>query len=414
LRPLSPLRDFLHTESSGGVLLIGATAIALLWANLLDSYDRFWETPAVIGIGDVSLELSLRYVVNDGLMAVFFLVVGLEIKRELTSGHLRGRRQAMLPAVAALGGMVVPALVYLLLAGGTSSDGWAVPVATDIALAVGVLAIAGAAVTAPMRAFLLGLAIVDDIGAILIIALVFSSGLSWTWLGVAAGALVVAVALRRAGLRTVPVYVLVGAVLWLGLHEAGVHATLAGVIMGLLTPVEPHLAPELVDIEELNDLSSVEAARATTALARSSVSEVEWLQHVLHPWTSFAIVPLFALANAGVPLSADTIADTLSSPIAWGVAAGLVIGKPLGVLLAVRLAVRAGIADDITGIDTPRRLGLAQAAGIGFTVSLFITKLAFDDPGQQSVAKTAVLFASLIAGAGALAVLRAAGRRASA
>jgi Na+:H+ antiporter, NhaA family len=409
-RALSPLRDFLHTESSGGMLLIAATAIALLWVNALDSYERFWNTPAVIGVGDYSLELSLRYVVNDGLMAIFFLIVGLEIKRELTSGHLVGRRQATLPVVAAIGGMIVPAGVYLLIAGGTASEGWAVPVATDIALAVGVLALAGAAVTPAMRAFLLGLAVVDDIGAILIIAFVFTTGVAWSWLGAALAALVVVLIMRRLGVRRVPVYVAVGAVLWLGLHKAGVHATLAGVVMGLLTPVDPHTSPDLVDVEELADISSLEAARTTTALARSSVSEVEWLQHVLHPWTSFVIVPIFALANAGVPLSTDTIADTFASPIAWGIAAGLLLGKPLGVTIAVLAATRGGITDDVPGIDARRRLGLGQAAGIGFTVSLFITKLAFDDPTQQSIAKTAVLFASIIAGVSALLVLRSAGR----
>jgi Na+:H+ antiporter, NhaA family len=392
------------------MLLIAATAIALLWVNVLDSYERFWNTPAVIGVGDYSLELSLRYAVNDGLMAIFFLIVGLEIKRELTSGHLVGRRQATLPVVAAIGGMIVPAGVYLLVAGGTASEGWAVPVATDIALAVGVLALAGAAVTPAMRAFLLGLAVVDDIGAILIIAFVFTTGVAWSWLGAALAALVVVLIMRRLGVRRVPVYVAVGAVLWLGLHKAGVHATLAGVVMGLLTPVDPHTSPDLVDVEELADISSLEAARTTTALARSSVSEVEWLQHVLHPWTSFVIVPIFALANAGVPLSTDTIADTFASPIAWGIAAGLLLGKPLGVTIAVLAATRGGITDDVPGIDARRRLGLGQAAGIGFTVSLFITKLAFDDPTQQSIAKTAVLFASIIAGVSALLVLRSAGR----
>jgi NhaA family Na+:H+ antiporter len=411
LRPLSPLRDFLHTETAGGILLVAATAAALLWANLFDNYDRFWDTTAVVAVGEHALELTLRYVVNDALMAIFFLVVGLEIKRELTTGHLAGRRQAMLPVVAALGGMVVPALVYLAIAGSTSADGWAVPVATDIALAIGVLALAGAAVTPPMRAFLLGLAIVDDIGAILIIALVFSSGLSAGWLAIAATAVLASVGLRHAGVRTVPAYAAVGAVLWLGLHEAGVHATLAGVILGLLTPVEPHLRAELVDIEELQDISSLEAARTTSELARSSVSQVEWLQHVLHPWTSFVIVPVFALANAGVPLSADTLSDTLSSPIAWGIAGGLLLGKPIGVLLAVHGAKRTGIADGIPGADLRRQIGIGQAAGIGFTVSLFISELAFEDPAQQSTAKTAVLLASALAGVTALALLR--GRPAS-
>jgi len=406
LRPLSPLRDFLHTESAGGTLLVAATAVALLWANLFDNYDRFWDTRAVVGVGEHALELSLKYVVNDGLMAIFFLVVGLEIKRELTTGHLAGRRQATLPALAAAGGMVVPALVYLAIAGTTAADGWAVPVATDIALAVGVLALAGAAVTPPMRAFLLGLAIVDDIGAILIIALVFSSGLSWGWMATAAAAVLAVIGLRRAGARSVPVFIAVGAVLWLGLHEAGVHATLAGVILGLLTPVKPHLPAELVDIEELQDISTIEAVRTTTDLARSSVSQVEWLQHVLHPWTSFVIVPLFALANAGLPLSIDTLSDTLSSPVAWGIAAGLLLGKPIGVLLAMHLAKRTGVADGIPGTDLRREIGIGQAAGIGFTVSLFIAELAFDDPAQQSTAKTAVLLASVLAGVAALILLR--------
>lgn len=408
VRMLSPLRDFLATESAGAVLIaIGALA-ALVWANSpwSASYDSFWSSRASISIAGHSLDLDLRHWLNDGLMTIFFLVVGLEIKREMVDGHLSNRRAATLPIVAAIGGMVAPALIYLAIAGGSAPRGWAIPMATDIALAVGVLAVAGSRLPSSLRAFLLGLAIVDDIGAILIIAAVYSTGLVWGWLAAAALALVAVVLIRNFGVHAMIAYVVLGAVVWFALHEAGVHPTLAGVALGLLAPSVPRLQPDYIDAEELADLSNVGAAVATADIAKGSVSVVEWLQHVLHPWTSYVIVPLFALANAGIEISGQGLRDAVSSPIAWGVFAGLLIGKPLGILVAVIIAVRAGAADLPDGSRRIQVLGIGTAAGIGFTVAIFITELALTDPVQQDSAKLAILVASVIAAALSAVLLR--------
>ncbi len=407
VRMLSPMRDFLATEASGAILLAGAAVVALVWANSpwSQSYEDLWTTKAGISVGTHSLVLDLRHWVNDGLMTIFFLVVGLEIKRELTDGHLSSRRAALLPGVAALGGMLVPALVYLAIAGTSAPRGWAIPMATDIALAVGVLAVAGSRIPASLRAFLLGLAIVDDIGAIVIIAAVYSTGVMFGWLAAAALGIVLTVAVNRLGVYTTWVYVVIGAFVWFSLHEAGIHPTIAGVAMGLLAPSTPRLQRELIDSDELTDLSGVDAAHSTSELARSSVSVVEWLQHVLHPWTSYAIVPIFALANSGIMISKDGLEDAVRSPITWGVLLGLLVGKPLGVVLATRLTVRSGHADYPEGATPRQVVGIGTAAGIGFTVAIFITELAFTDPLDQSNAKLAILLASVLAAAGSGAIL---------
>jgi NhaA family Na+:H+ antiporter len=399
IRFVSPLRDFLHTESSGAVLLAAAAVVALVWANSpwSASYERLWTTDVSLSWGSHTLSLDLRAWVGDALMTVFFLVVGLEIKRELTVGHLATRRSAILPFAAALGGMIVPAIIYLAIAGSSAPRGWAVPVATDIALASGVLAVAGSRLPSSLRAFLLGLAIVDDIGAIIIIAAVYTSDLHVEWLVAAFVGLGVTVVVKRLGVQATWVYLVLGAFVWFAMHDAGVHPTLAGVAMGLLAPSTPRLRQELIDIDELTDLSDADAARTTSELARGSVSVVEWLQHGLHPWTSYLIVPLFALANAGIPLSGDIVRDTWGSALAWGIVAGLVLGKPLGVVAATTLAIRSGAGDRPTDSNGRQLVGIGAAAGIGFTVALFITDLAFTDPGQQAEAKLAVLVASVVA-----------------
>ena len=412
VRMLSPLRDFLATEAAGAVLLAVGAVVALVWANSpwSASYDDLWHSRAGITIAGHTLELDLRHWVNDGLMTVFFLVVGLEIKRELVDGHLATRRAALLPAAAALGGMVVPSVLYLAIAGTTEPRGWAVPMATDIALAIGVLAAAGSRVTASLRAFLLGLAIVDDIGAIVIITAVYSTGVAFGWAAAAAVAVAATYAVRRFGVHITWVYVVIGAATWFSLHEAGIHPTIAGVATGLIAPCAPRLHRDLIDDSELTDLSDVEAARTTANDARGSVSVVEWLLHVLHPWTSYVIVPIFALANSGIELSADGFGDALRSPVTWGVFVGLVAGKPLGVVLATRGAIRAGIADRPDGATRQQLLGIGTAAGIGFTVALFITELAFTDPTDQANAKLAILMASLVSAAAAIAILTVGGR----
>lgn len=414
LRVMSPLRDFLNTEAAGGSLLVLAAVVALVWANSpwSGSYDDLWHSRATIEIAGHSLSLDLRHWVNDAAMAVFFLIVGLEIKREASSGHLAGRRAATLPVVAAIGGMLIPAGIYLAIARGEAAKGWGVPMATDIALAVGVMALAGKGVPASLRAFLLGLAVVDDIGAIVIIAIFYSSGLSFAWLGLGVGALLATVVVRQVGVQSMVVYVGLGVTMWLALHEAGVHPTLAGVAMGLLAPVTPRLQADLVDDDELSNLEGIEQARSTIALARGTVSTVEWLEHLLHPWTSYLIVPLFALANAGIEVSNTSVEHALESPISWGVFVGLMAGKPLGVLLATKFATRSGFADLPAGTTTRHLLGAGNAAGIGFTVAIFIAELAFKsgDPAVDAMrvadAKMAILVASLLSGVLAFAVLR--------
>ena len=410
VRRLSPLRDFLRTESAGAVLLAVGALAALVWANSpwSASYESLWSSRVAVTVAGHSLDLDLRHWVNDGLMTMFFLVVGLEIKRELTHGHLADRRAALLPGLAAVGGMVVPALVYLAVAGSTEPRGWAIPVATDIALAVGVLSVAGSRVPPSLRAFLLGLAIVDDIGAIVIIAAVYSTGVSFGWLAVAVAGVVVAVVVRRIGVRSVPAYVVVGSFVWLGLYQAGVHPTLAGVVMGVLAPATPLERADLVDRDDVaagHVADDVEAVRAASQRMKGTVSVVEWLQHVLHPWTGYVIVPVFALANSGIHLSVDGLRDAAGSPITWGVFLGLLLGKPLGIMLATGGAVRADLADRPAGAMPRQLLGVGSAAGIGFTVAIFITKLALPDATDQSNAKLAILLASVLAALASSALL---------
>ena len=408
---LRPLVDFLHTEAAGGVVLLVATAVALVWANspFQDSYVELWHTHLSITLGDHTLDLDLQEWVNDGLMTIFFLVVGLEIKRELVEGELREPRRAAMPAIAALGGMIVPALIYTAInAGGDAADGWGIPMATDIAMAVGVLSLLSRRVPPTLKLFLLALAIVDDIGAIVVIAVFYSSGIEPAALGVAAILLVLVALAKWAGVHHIAVYVVLGLGLWLAVEESGVHATLVGVILGLMAPTRPVRQRQLIDQDALTDLSSAEAAHETAVLARESVSVVEWLEHLLHPWTSFVILPLFALANAGIPLSSEALSDAASSPITLGVVLGLVVGKLVGVTAFTWLAARLGLGVLPAGATWRSIVGVAALAGIGFTVSIFITGLAFSDVARQNEAKVGILVASaLAAGLGSLILARA-------
>lgn len=407
-RLLSPLRDFLSTEASGALLLAAGALLALVWANSpwSSSYEHVWAIRAGFSVAGHGLDLDLRHWVNDGLMTIFFFVVGLEVKRELTDGHLASRRAALLPGAAALGGMIAPALIYLAIAGTTAPRGWAIPMATDIALAVGVLAVAGDRIPTSLRAFLLGLAIVDDIGAIVIIAAVYSTGIAFGWLAAASVGVVVTVFARASSIHKTGVYIIIGSAVWFCLYKTGIHPTIAGVTMGLLAPSIPRIQPELIDIDKLNDLSNAQAAHTTTEIARGSVSVVEWLQHMLHPWTSYVIVPIFALANSGIHLSANGLLDAANSPIAWGVLLGLIVGKPLGVVLASRATIRAGFADTPKDATSRQIVGVGSAAGIGFTVSLFITELALTSPLEQTNAKLAILIASASTAALSTLILR--------
>lgn len=408
VRTLAPLRDFLHRESAGAVLLAFGAILALVWSNSpwSASYESLWNSRIALTIAGHSLDLDLRHWVNDGLMTIFFFVVGLEIKREVTSGHLSERRAALLPGLAAIGGMLVPALIYLAIAGSSAPRGWAIPVATDIALAVGVISVMGKRVPTSIRAFLLGLAIVDDIGAIIIIAAVYSTGVSFGWLLVSIIGVSAAVVARRLGMQSVLLYVAIGVSIWLGLYQGGVHPTLAGVTMGLLTPSVVRKQTDFIDVEELSESSTSVDLESLGSKAKDSVSVVEWLQHTLHPWTSFLIVPIFALANSGIHISLNGLRDATGSAVTWGVFFGLLLGKPLGVVIATRAAVRSGISDSPAGSTTRQILGAGMAAGIGFTVAIFITKLALTDPIQQENAKLAILLSSVVAAGLAMLLLK--------
>lgn len=407
VRLLSPFRDFLKLEASGAILLASSAILALIWANSpwSGSYESLWSSHIAITVAGHSLDLSLRHWVNDGLMTIFFFVVGLEIKREVTSGHLANRRAALLPGIAAIGGMVVPALIYLLIAGQTAPRGWAIPMATDIALAIGVMSVAKGRIPASLRAFLLGLAIVDDIGAIIIIAVVYSSGVAFGWLTAACVGVGTALFIRRTGVQSVLAYVVVGIAVWFAMYEGGIHPTIAGVIMGVMAPTTARSQPDLIDIEEVTESSQSGAGSSDDAVIKSSVSVVEWLEHVLHPWSSYIIVPIFALANSGIQVSIDGLRDAAGSAITWGVFLGLLVGKPLGVVLASKIATRTGVADSPEDATGMHMLGAGTAAGIGFTVALFITELAFDNPADQTNAKLAILLSSFVAVIASMAIL---------
>ena len=414
-RTLPPsVRRFLATEAAGGVVLVVAAVAALVWANSpwRDTYEALWRTSVEFRVGSFGFSEDLRHAVNDGLMAVFFLVVALEIKRELVTGDLRDPRVAALPAVAALGGMVVPAAIYLAIAGGgPGGDGWGIPMATDIAFAVGVLALLGSRVPASLKLFLLSLAIVDDVGAIVVIAVVYTSALDVAALGVAGAAVVAAVGLRALRVQWPPVYVVLGVVCWLATFQSGVHATIAGVVFGLLAPARP-IAPSALARQwslDLSDDPTPDELRALAVIANESVSPAERLEHVLHPVTSFVIVPVFALANAGVELRTDAFGTPGAAAVAAGVAAGLVVGKVVGVFGATWLAVRFRVGSLPSGSTWAGIAGVAAIAGMGFTVSIFVTGLAFQSPALADAAKLAVLAATTVAavlGVGILSRLR--------
>jgi NhaA family Na+:H+ antiporter len=411
-RVVRPLQEFLSTSTASGILLLAAAVLALLWANSPwgSSYEELWGTPLEMRLGHWSIGEDLRHWVNDGLMSLFFLVVGLEIKREFRTGELREWRAAALPVVAAFGGMIVPALIYLALnAGGEGSRGWGIPMATDIAFALGVLVLAARHSPAGLKPFILTLAIVDDIGAIIVIALFYAGGVSVAFILTAAAVCVLMVALRRIGVRATYVFVGLGAVVWLATYVSGVHPTIAGVVLGLLAPAVPYQRPDAVSEEARRtaDLTVDEPDPPDADaehwlwlawLSREAVSPLARTEHGLLPWTSFAIVPLFAFANAGVRLSAERLGDAITSPVTLGVLAGLLVGKILGITGASGLAISSGIARLPSGVRFSHLTGAAAVAGIGFTVSLFIAELAFDDRALVDEAKIGILVASILAG----------------
>ena len=379
-RVIRPLRDFLHRESASGILILLASLLGLIVANspLSENYFTVLEWDFNISIGVSLLNLTILKTINYVLMTLFFFVVGLEIKRELTSGHLSSFKNAVTPFIAAIGGMALPAGIYLIIAGDVDAHGWGVPVATDIALAVGLLALVGTSAVASLRSFLLALAVIDDIGAILIIALVYSSGVSTSWSLLAAITVAAIYLLNKFGVKSTYVYILFGISLWYCMYKSGVHPTLAGVILGLMTP---NILKENSKLDDGED---------------NQVSVIEWLEERIHPWSSFIIVPLFAFANTGVVITGDSINDAINSPIAWGIFAGLVIGKPIGVLASVFIARKINLGQYPQGAKSVDILATGSAAGIGFTVAIFIANLAFSDPTTQDLAIFAVIIASLV------------------
>jgi Na+:H+ antiporter, NhaA family len=405
-RPLSramrPIVRFLHVEAAGGIVLLAATAVALVWANSrwADGYESFWSTTIHVEVGSYVFDEHLVNFVNDALMALFFFVVGMEIKRELVVGELRDRRAVALPALAALGGMVAPALIFAAFnAGGAGSDGWGIPMATDIAFAMGVVALLGDRVPSSVKVLLLTLAIVDDIGAIAVIAVFYTDDLRPNLLLVAAALTLLVWVMYLVDVQSSVLFVLAGLGVWLAVYESGVHATIAGVVLGLVTPARPSQSEleshEILEVLENRAELEPEDVRATATLIRDSVSPCDRLIERIHPWTSYVVLPIFALANAGIPLSMDALRDP--SDVLLGVTVGLVVGKFVGVVLFTWLAVRFRLGRLPAGTRWGHIFGLGAVAGIGFTVSLFISSLAFE-PGQlQDDAKMGILIASAIA-----------------
>jgi len=377
---ISPLRDFLGRESTSGVIVLVAAGLGLITANspLSESYFSTLDFRIALGSGWFLLDFSILKIINYLFMSIFFFVVGLEIKRELTTGHLATLKKAMLPFVAAIGGMAFPALIYLAIAGQVAPGGWGVPVATDIALAVGLLTMIGPSVAASLRSFLLALAVIDDIGAILIIAFVYSTGINFSWLVAALLSIAFIAILKKARVTSMIVYSLFAFTLWFSLYKTGVHPTLAGVILGLLTP---NIARQQTNLDDIED---------------GSVSVIEWLEHKFHPVSTFIVVPVFAFANTGVVITSESIKTASQSLIAWGIFFGLVIGKPLGVLFASLLAKRINVADLPEGVTKFSLVATGSAAGIGFTVAIFIANLAFKDSQTQDIAVLAVIVASVV------------------
>lgn len=405
---------FLAQEAASGVLLLLATAVALIWANFFgDSYFNFWHTELAIDIGSFHLAEPLELWVNDALMVMFFFVVGLEIKSEMVVGDLSDPRVAAMPALAALGGMVVPALIYIAINfGGPGAGGWGIPMATDIAFAVGVLALLGPSIPQKLKLFLLTLAIVDDIGAIMVIAIFYTTERNLGWLALAVGGLALVAFLRHRRVWYTPVYVLLGFGIWFATFESGVHATIAGVALGLLAPAKPLLGERAFEnIEDIVTGDSVNPIQARNAewQLRERVSVCGRLIALISPWTSFFVVPVFALANAGIKITGDSVAAAAGSPVALGIILGLVVGKPLGIYAFAAAADRYTSASLPDGVSLQHVLGAGAVAGIGFTVALFINRLAFEDVGIRDEAVLGILVASLLATVVGWAVLRKAG-----
>ena len=433
---LAPFRRFTATASAGGIVLLVSTAVALIWANSpwAPSYHGLWETPIAFAVGGWSARGTLHHLINDGLMAIFFFLVGLEIKREVLAGELASVRNAALPMIAALGGMLVPAALYFAVArGGPGANGWGIPMATDIAFALGVLALLGNRVPNGLKVFLASLAIVDDIGAVLVIAMFYSSGVAWDAVLASGLILLLSIVANRAGVRRPWAYAIIGVALWTAVLSSGVHATIAGVLLAMTIPVRTRVnettflrnaqlaladfgaaARQTVadpDVTALSNSAHHAALEELETLCEQAQPPLIRLEHSLHGVVAFVIMPLFALANAGVTLSGQTLREAVVSPMTLGTMLGLVIGKPLGITAFSWLAVRLRIAALPSGVTWRMAAGAGVLGGIGFTMSLFIAGLALGRHELLDMAKVGVLSASLLMGMAGWLVLRRATRR---
>lgn len=416
-RVMRPFQEFAHTESSGGLALLTATVLALAWANspLGESYDAVWGTYLILGVGEWSFRLSVHHFINDALMAIFFLLVGLEIKREILVGELASARAATLPIAGAVGGAALPALIYYAFnPTGAEASGWGIPMATDIAFALGVLALIGPKVPTGLKVFLAALAIVDDLIAVLVIAFFYTAEVHISALLMGGASLVVLFAMNRLGVRHPGAYVFLGLLLWAAFLASGVHATVAGVLLALTIPartrVDAHeFSKTSKEILEVFDRAGVEggsvltnrgqqaAIQALTSNCEHAQAPLQRVEHGLHRWVAFLVVPLFALANAGVPL-AGAPGDALTHPVTLGVVLGLVLGKPIGITLFSWIAVRSGLAALPPGVSWRASVGVSCLAGIGFTMSLFVGSLAFGEGSPLlNAAKIGILGASAVA-----------------
>ncbi|HYW09873.1 MAG TPA: Na+/H+ antiporter NhaA [Longimicrobium sp.] len=424
-RVLTPFHDFVRTASAGGLVLIASTIVALVWANSpwSGSYEHLWETELTVAIGARALTYSLHHWINDGLMAVFFFLVGLEIKREVLVGELASARRAALPAAAALGGMVVPAGLYALFnAGGEGAPGWGIPMATDIAFAIGVLALLGPRTPTALKVFLTALAIVDDIGAVVVIAIFYTARIEWSALMAGMAFLAALAVLNRMGARQPLTYALIGILVWAAFLQSGVHATVAGVLVAMTVPVRTRInthdflkrGRRLMDA--FDDTGPEGTSKITNHRQQAIVQEMETacqhaqspLQRIedsLHPWVAFLIIPLFALANAGVKLEGDLLA-AFTHPVTLGVIVGLGLGKPIGITLFAWLAVKLRMASLPRGVSWGSIHAVSWLGGIGFTMSLFISALAFPGGEMVAEAKIGTFTASVLAGIAGWAMLR--------
>ena len=426
-RVLTPLEEFIHRQTTSGILLMVSAVIALVIANgpWAETYAHILHADFTIGSGQWALTMSVHHWINDGLMALFFLVVGLELKRELLVGELSDPRQALLPIMAAIGGMLVPALLYVLVNHeGPALKGWGVPMATDIAFALGVLALLGKRVPGSLLTLLVALAIVDDLGAVLVIALFYTAELNMTALAAVAGILFLLMALNLGGIRRILPYMLLGTLLWLALLKSGVHATLAGVFLAFTIPMKPKLdtprflarAHRLLDeIKEAHEkepcivLNDRMRSRTTALIDGAMLAQApaQRLEHSIHLPSAYLVIPIFALANAGIPIDFSAFGEIFTHPVALGVILGLVAGKLLGIVGFIWLTVALGWSRLPTGLNFGHVTGMALLGGIGFTMSIFIAELAFvGDPEDLLMAKTGILLASLIAGIGGYTWLR--------